>query len=391
LRRLTPLWMDGVAALAACLFAGRTIHMVLHSAPDIEIVEPSDTLPFLSIIVPARNEERQIAQCVRSLLQQRYPRFELIVVDDGSTDRTRSILRQMQAYNPQLRVIDGATLPPGWIGKPWALAQGAREARGQWLLFTDADTMHEPLASCSAVSYARSNGLGVLSLLPRQRFESIAERVMLPTILSMIAFAVGSLNAINDPRRPEAAIFNGQYVLFDRHAYEKLGGYDAVRNRIAEDYELARLVKRDGRFRSRLAGATELVSTRMYRSFGEIWSGFTKNLYAGAREAPAHGVAGALFLMALSPLPEVLLVTAVRKRSCTRVFSLIATMLLSMAAAEIGMRRWRFPRGSGLYFPIGACAMTAIFLNSAIAHGSGHVTWRGRAYSRRTSLPPSQT
>ncbi|HKU67061.1 MAG TPA: glycosyltransferase family 2 protein [Candidatus Baltobacteraceae bacterium] len=377
--------------LAAAGFIARTLTVTLRSNDRIQALERLGDLPFLSIVVPARNEERQIETCVRSLLAQRYPEFEVIVIDDRSTDRTAEIVNAIASGDSRLRVVRGEPLPEGWIGKPWALAQGARRARGKWLLFTDADTQHEPLACASALRYAQARDVSFLSLLPTQRFEGAAERILLPTILWMIAFGIGSLDAINDPKRLDAAIFNGQYLLCERSAFETIGGHERVRASIAEDYDLARIVKRDGRFPSMLVDAGDLVYTRMYRSLREIWDGFSKNLYIGIQGDPARAAGSLLALAAISPLPEIALVRSLLKRRYKTAFAMAACIAGTAAAAELAMRRSRFPRGSGAWFPIGAAAMLAIFANSAFQHGTGRVRWRGRRYSSRVGSPEGRT
>lgn len=383
---------ESVAALAGVAFVLRSMTVALKSGEKIGARRPDAQLPMLSILVPARNEERQIEQCIRSLLAQRYPHFEVIAINDRSDDRTGAILAGIASTDSRLTVVHGEALPRGWIGKPWALAQGARIARGDWLIFTDADTTHEPLAAASAIGYALENGLHALSLLTTQRMETCAERALLPTILWMIAFAVGSLEAINDPQRSDAAIFNGQFIAIERAAYDALGGHGVVKDAIAEDYEFARLIKRDGRFYGRLVGANDLVYTRMYRSVTEIWHGFTKNLYVGASHAPALGIAGGVWLAALSPLPEVLLLTALRRERYADAAGMLALITATAAASEFGMRRSRFPRGSGAYFPLGAATMLAIFVNSIVRHRRGRIEWRGRTYAgERTTPPGSQT
>jgi chlorobactene glucosyltransferase len=372
---------ETLLSVAAAAFVARSLTVALRSNDRLEACEPHPELPFLSIIVPARNEERQIETCVRSLLAQHYPHFEVIVVDDRSTDSTARILDRLSAADARVRAICGEPLPEGWIGKPWALTQGVRCARGEWLLFTDADTDHEPLACASAVRYALARNLSFLSLLTTQRFETPAERVVLPAILYMIAFGIGSLDAINDPSRVDSAIFNGQYILCERRAFEAIGGHDRVRASIAEDYELARIVKRDGRFRSMLVDANDLVYTRMYRSLREIWDGFGKNLYVGVQEHPLYAIGAALALAAISPLPEIVLARALLKRYDKTAFAMIAAIGATTAAAEVAMRRFRFPRGSGVFFPIGTAAMLAILTNSAVQHRTGRVSWRGRNIS----------
>jgi chlorobactene glucosyltransferase len=372
---------EKIAILAAVGFIARTLAVTLRSNDRLEMLDPLDDLPFLSIIVPARNEERQIGTCVQSLLAQRYPNFEVIVVDDRSTDGTAEILDRLACSDSRLRIVRGVPLPHGWIGKPWALAQGMRHARGSWLLFTDADTQHDRLACASTVHYALSRNLSFLSLLTTQRFETPAERMVLPAILWMIAFGIGSLDAINDPKRADAAIFNGQYLLCKRDAFEAIGGHERVRASIAEDYDLARIIKRDGRFRSMLVDANDLVYTRMYRSFREIWDGFSKNLYAGLKNQPLRGVDACLALAAISPLPELVLTRSLSKRRYGTAFAMAACIAATSAAAEVAMRRSRFPRGSGAFFPIGAAAMLAMSINSAILHATGRVHWRGRTYS----------
>lgn len=384
--------MDGTKLLerflgvTACAFIARCIGVSLRSSERLECVEPLGTLPSLSIIVPARNEERQIEGCVRSLLSQRYPNYEVIVVNDGSEDRTADILTRLAKGYPRLRIVHGEPLPDGWVGKPWALAQGSRHARGEWLLFTDADTSHEPLACSSAMRYALVKHLQFLSLLTTQRFESVPEQMLLPSILWMIAFGIGSLDAINDPQRTDAAIFNGQYVLCERGALAAIGGHERVRSSIAEDYELARIIKRDGRFRAMLVGAGDLVYTRMYRSAREIWDGFSKNLYLGIREYPVHGALALLALASISPLPEIALMWALYKRRYAMAARIAGIISATSAAAEFAMRRSGFPRWSGAFFAVGASSMLAIFINSMVLHRTGRVRWRGRNYSARRTF-----
>jgi glycosyltransferase involved in cell wall biosynthesis len=378
----TPLIIVALLLSGANLFlALRWLDVVRRSQAKIEPREPQIDLPALSIIVPARNEERNVARCINSLLATRHPNFEVIVVDDGSTDATLQIVEAIARRDPRLKIVGGSQLPKGWVGKPWALTQGARIARGAWLLFTDADTDHEPLAAPSALRCALENGYGVVSLLTDQQTIGLAERLLLPTILFVIMLGVGASDDVNDPRKPDVAIFNGQYILVSRVAYDAIGGHGAVRGEIAEDLELARRFKRDGRFRIFLAGAGGLVSTRMYRSFAELWQGFVKNFAIGARGQPARAIAGTALLACASPIsPLFALVCLIEQR-----WLAAALLVLSGAAvigvAELGMRRARFALGSGLAVPLGLLVTLAIFATSLYRTSlGGGVEWRGRRY-----------
>ncbi len=355
--------------------------MLLHIRGSRDVIaarEPDASLPMLSIIVPARNEERQIERCVRSLLAQRYPNFEVIVVDDESSDATPRILSRIAAEDTRLRVVPGEPLPQGWVGKPWALAQGERIARGAWMLCTDADTVHEPFAASSAVQAAQDRGADAFSLLTLQETKSLAERALLPSILWVIIVAVGPLDAINDPRKP-AAMFNGQYLLLSRALYEATGGHELVANEIAEDLELARRLKSAGRFRINVAW-TDLVSTRMYRSFGEIWSGFVKNFWIGVRERTTERVAGFVGLVLVSPVTPLLAIALFASRQWALAAIVLASLASTTAVAEVGMRRARFPAGSGLWFPAALSLLPAILATSVVRGACGGIEWRGRRY-----------
>jgi chlorobactene glucosyltransferase len=366
---------------ANLIFALRALDVVRRSQNKIEPRALQTDLPSLSIIVPARNEEQNIARCVNSLLLTRHCDFEVIVVDDRSTDATRGILDAIAQHDPRLKIVAGAPLPDGWVGKPWALAQGARIARGAWLLFTDADTEHEPLAATSALQCALENGYGVVSLLTDQQTTGLAERLLLPTILFVIMLGVGATDDVNDTRKPDVAIFNGQYILVSRVAYDAIGGHEAVRAEIAEDLDLARRFKRDGRFRIFLGGAGGLVRTRMYASFAQIWHGFVKNFAIGARGRPFGAIVGTALLACVSPISPIVVLLALLQRQWLAAAVLALSGAAIIAVAEFGMRRARFRPWSGLALPLGAVVTLAIFATSLYCTFVGRgVEWRGRRY-----------
>jgi len=268
-------------------------------------LETRATWPRVSVVVPARDEAARLPALLRSLATLDYPDYDVIVVDDESGDGTAAL-----AAGAGARVVRGTPLPTGWTGKSHACAQGADVADGALLLFTDADTMHEPASLRAAVAYLEREDLGALSLITGQRCETFFERLLLPTAYAML-FAGVSPRRVNR-RRHASPLANGQYILCRRAAYERAGGHAAVRGSIIEDAALARALSRAG-IRYRLCRAEGLVSVRMYGGLGELWAGFRKNAARYVLDDPRRLPATALYSAALgTALP--LLVRAITTR-----------------------------------------------------------------------------
>jgi chlorobactene glucosyltransferase len=345
--------------------------------------------PLVSVIIPVRNEAANIARCLQSVFRQDYPALEIIVVDDNSTDATPSILAELAAQDPRLTVLQGEPLPPGWTGKNFALAQAAPRARGEWLLFLDADTWLEPAAISAAVAHAEERGLGLLSLVPQQVLVSFWERVVQPMVALVIALAL-PMCAMADSRRPRVAYANGQFLLVRRSAYEKAGGHAARPAAVVEDSALARAVKEAG-FPLRLADGRALVHIRMYRNLREIWEGWTKNSFVSAGRR-LHNV---LLLVAAVSLvvgvPPVILLVALGQSVLHGGLDAGATLVAGVAGLQTALvfyLGWRCNRESGvparytLALPLGAAMFNALLCYSAYRVLSGQgVTWKGRSYS----------
>jgi len=227
--------------------------------------------PEVSIIVPARNEEVCLGDCLASLVAQTGVAFEIIVVDDQSTDRTRAIAENFKS----VRIVSPGPLPTDWTGKNNALVAGVKEARGEWLLFTDADTVHLPGSLARALAEARENRAELLSYSPEQIAVTFWELATLPVVFAELARQYPPAK-VSDPASPIAAA-NGQYILIRREAYGAVGGHVAIADSILEDVALARAVKKSGG-RIRLRYAADAVRTRMYRNFRQLREGWTKNL-----------------------------------------------------------------------------------------------------------------
>ena len=225
----------------------------------------------VQVIVPARNEQDCIGGCLESLVRQQGIDFQIRVVDDDSTDRTRAIAESF----PGVRVIRASETVNGATGKCNALICGAQQANAEWLLFTDADTVHYPGSLAAAVKEARDRGVDLLSYSPEQEVVSWSEQMLMPVVFAELARQYPPAR-VNDPADPVAAA-NGQYILVRRTTYEQSGGHGAVASKVLEDVELARLFKNAGRKIWFRQGAG-LVKTRMYRSFSSLVEGWTKNL-----------------------------------------------------------------------------------------------------------------
>ncbi|MGN6393764.1 MAG: glycosyltransferase family 2 protein [Gemmatimonadales bacterium] len=374
---------DLLPALAwAAPFA--TLPRLADRQPDLSSALPIDGTPA-SVIIPARNEAETIATAVRSILASTYRPLELIVVDDRSTDHTAAIVSALATQDSRLRLLSGAPLPPGWYGKPWACAQGAAVATGALLLFTDADTRHEPELLARTVGALRQAQADLLTVAPHQRCVTFWERVVMPQILLLLGFRYHP-KRVNRARRTRDVIANGQFILTTREAYDAVGTHAAVRQEVAEDLALAQTYLRDGR-RIHFAFADRLMETRMYRSRAQLFEGWTKNLYLGARRSFPDRTASRLFvalLLAAAPLfwllpPGILLANALG----ADVGRISAAALAATAASALfwilvcyGMK---IPAAYGLGYPIGAAATLSIVVRS-VWRGAGRVEWRGRVY-----------
>ena len=331
--------------------------------------------PEVSVIVPARNEEACLGACLESVVAQRGVEFEVIVVDDGSTDRTRAIAGSF----PSVRVIEAGPLPRGWSGKSNAAMTGARAARGDWLLFTDADTVHAPGSLAHALAEAKQYGATLLSYSPRQELQGLLQRAVMPAIFAELARTYRPRD-VCDPRSTSAAA-NGQYLLISRSAYDEIGGHAAVAHSLLEDVELARAVKnRGGTLRFRYGG--DAVRTRMYRSFAELREGWTKNLVL-LFPSPTALAASRLveFTMVLGGAAGAVLTWRSGARSIAMFAAGAAaitygTVLLRVSKAHAGA-------GSTLLSLFGLPLFSYLLLRSQLYYKWDRVTWKGRCYPMR--------
>jgi len=340
----------------------------------------------VSVIVPARNEEANIERVLRSLAGQQSVR-EILVVDDSSTDRTAEIARALKEEIPALRILRVDSLPDGWSGKSYAVALGAREAAGDWLLFTDADTEHLPGSLAATLEIAEREGADLLSLSPGQITPTWWEKAVIPLVYVHLA-RLYKFEDVSNPSSPAAAA-NGQYLLIRRAMYERIGGHEAIRNQVLEDVELAKRVKGAGGKLIFLPGA-EWVRTRMYRTFGEMWAGWSKNLYLLYGRSLGKILKALADLSAADVLPQVFFITLLMcllsgRRSVIVVVGILASLVVILARHARYMRavtRLGFDSRVAAWRLEGAAIFCLLLINSVIAYRISHnVEWKGRRYS----------
>ncbi len=348
-----------------------------------DVVPPP--VPLVSVVIPARNEARNIDRCLRSVLATTHPAVEVIVVDDHSADGTGGLARAVAEDDARVRVIAPEALPEGWFGKQWACAAGARAARGEILLFTDADTVHGRDLVGRAVNAMRSRGAELLTVVGRQEMGTFWERVVQPQIFAVLLARYGGLERVSHTAQPREAIANGQCIFMTRTAYDASGGHEAVREHVAEDLALAQRFVSQGRTIAVVAGLDQL-RTRMYTSLGELIRGWTKNVYVGGREAAPWGRVGrVLYPPMLIGAPLFMLLPPVVLPLGFWGVLPPWTMVWALPGAVVALAFWlgyyaweKLPLWYALLYPLGLVTLLYIVL-LALVRGP-RVEWKGRAY-----------
>jgi chlorobactene glucosyltransferase len=352
---------------------------------DAEADAPPQNPPMVSVIVPARNEAGNIERCIRSILSTTYPRLELLVIDDSSTDDTADVARKAANGDPRARIVSNAPLPEGWFGKQWACSTGAKIARGDILQFTDADTVHSPDLVVRSVNAIERTRADLFSVAGRQELGGFWERVIQPQIFSILSMRYGGTESVNESPRISDKIANGQCIFVRRTAYDAVGGHASVRTSVAEDLMLAQKFFAARKQVVLMLGVNQL-STRMYASLRDIIAGWRKNVFAGGLDAVPFGRIGrTLFPLALLLPPVMELFPVVVLLFSPFVSSTPAILWWSVIASAATLGWWvavYIAIGENplyaLAYPIGALVILYIFLTAVIR--GRRVSWKGRTY-----------
>lgn len=367
-------------------------HLVVSWAiPKLDLLTPrsprfqQSPAPLVSAIIPAKDEELTLPECLASVCAQDYPNLEILVVNDRSTDRTEAIAREFAARDPRVRVITIQDLPPGWTGKTHALQLAADQASGDWFWFLDADTRHAPENLSIVMEYARENRAVLASLLPEMRCESFWENVVQPLAGVMLIQSFPLFMVNND--RSKKAFANGQYILIQRDAYRAAGGHEAVRDRFVEDIGLAYRVKQLG-LPIRTAIAHGIGSTRMYASLGQLVRGWSRILYDALGRNPWLLLLKLLDPLIFSQTGHVAMAAALYLLAAQGP-SAFALWLLGLSVAHhvlsytllhrlfvLSVPRTRYTA----WFPVANVIMDWVLIRAIRSCLTGQVTWRGTAY-----------
>lgn len=342
---------------------------------------PDSLLPSVSVLIPARNEERNLKALLTSLVNQNYPNYEVILIDDNSEDKTYEIAQSFANKHTNFKVLGSLKLAEGWTGKNYTCYQLQQHAKGDYLLFTDADTIHKKNSIRKAVTAAMNENSDLLTLLPYMVMKSPWEKIIMPmlyyTVITLLPFYF-----VNRKGFPAFSIGIGPFMLFRRNSYDLIGGHESVKSDIVEDVRLARKVKESG-MKLTVIDGTDILKVRMYRNLNEIWEGFSKNIYAGFNyNSPVMFLSNFAYMI-LFFLPFVFLFITLLLYSVYDIlfFIIIIQVLLIYLSRIIISFRFSLGMFSSIFHPLGTLMVSLIGLNSwRWVKFSGGSKWKGRIY-----------
>lgn len=379
------LWLS-IAVLALWLALGLQAIVNLATTPRLaEAGAPHDGGPLVSVVIPARNEARAIRATVEAMLAQTWRNLEVIVVDDQSEDGTGRIVEEVAARDARVRVVRGVERPDGWLGKPWALEQGGREAKGEWILFVDADVRYEPAAIASLMAeVGRHPGYDMHAVMPRFLAASFWESVVMPGLPCALYLCV-PIALSNRGRFVPLAIGGGTGNLVRAEAWRAIGGHERLRNAVVDDIGLARMLRRFGH-RTRLVRADRLASIRMYHGLGEIVHGFSKNAFSVFAGSLLMAVLSGSLLATVHLVPWIVSIGGLFGAfgaseviaSATTLAVIFLTRLVLYASLGFSLA------AALLVHPLEIVLSLFVFARSTFVVGVRRsVTWRGRGYPER--------
>lgn len=377
-------YVEIAIAIGLCIFIITSLTNLRHLRRLHSYKLPT-TWPRISVLVPARNEENNIAKCISCLLAQDYPDYQLIVLDDNSTDRTLEILQEFAGKDPRLKVIQGKPLPEDWLGKQWACQQLSEAADGELLVFLDADTIpeHDMLRCTAAAMQAEKAAL--ISVLPYQIVKSWPEKLTIPAFYLGLLFGV-PIRLTRLLKNPLVFACLGQFLVFKKEAYWAAGGYAAVRQNIVDDLAIGRRINAM-RLRYCLLDGYRHISCRMYTNYDQLWHGLTKSTFATFNSSPLFTILSYLTILAVFIGPLAILVSAIFISFPVKVIIMAAIAVsLTLFLWILSLIRFHFPLYLVLSYPASVVFMTIIGIASMVLTLQGKATWKGRVMPKSAKL-----
>lgn len=347
--------------------------MFMPSLPRVALPEPP---PPVSVLVPLRNEEDNVGTLIAALKATVYPRLEIILLDDGSEDRTYELLQEATGEDPRFTILQGKPLPEGWVGKVHACHQLQQAASGEYLLFIDADISFTPEAIGQSMTLAQKKQASLLTGFPAFQVPPFLSKLLVPMLHFVIHFHL-PLAFANYTRYPLASAANGMWMLFEREAYVQIGGHASVKESLVEDVHLARRLKQHGQ-RVILANITRSVSCRMYTKNSDVWEGFLKNSFTGIGRSSFLAAMLTLFYAVFYIAPLLLAVIGLATGQWLWLVPYLLTVLQQAFIMYTTRQRLRL----AWLVPLQAGAMIAVLLTAMMKHARKQpYRWKGRDYS----------
>ena len=341
------------------------------TAPMLKKAPPYKTTPRISMLVPARHEEKNIGACLEGLINQDYANWEIFVLDDNSADNTAAIVQQFYSRDQRIKLFKGAPLPAGWLGKNWACHQLSEQATGEIFIFTDADNRYAPSAVSHTIGWMQKFNLGLLSAFCHQITKTLPEKLAVP-VVNMLVYSYLPLWLTYYSKVASLAAANGQWLAITREAYARIGGHRAVQNHVVEDVELSRLAKRAGE-KILAVSARDEVFSRMYHSGREVWEGYSKNLFGlmNFKTVPFFMALTLLFFIHVAPYVLVWFTPFTA-------LALIAIAVNVLIRFTLAIKFSQPVLVSTLLHPFSILYTILIGLNSWRCHKTGGIKWKGR-------------
>ena len=353
--------------------------------PDDNHLEPHET-PHVTVCVPARDEENNIADCLHGILNFDYPDFDVLVVDDRSTDRTPEILEDLARRHPRLKVVRNSELPEGWMGKSYALHVASQHTDSPWLFFLDADTRHHPQCLRASMRQVFDHDLDVLTAVCGFDTPTLWERIIMP-ICGAILMRRAGLNQTNRPDAP-AGFINGQFILMSRRTYDDIGGHAAVAGHILEDLAFAHIIKNSAR-RVRLAWGRDVITVRMYRNLAQMLEGWSRIFLGAIGRRPAWYTEMALAVCVCTLLPSLVILLSPFLLLSGHAYPLtwinFSLASLAFAFSILTMRNINVITGVPTRYAflrsLSSIPLIVIYWRAiALALGRASLSWRGTSY-----------